>query len=274
MLKAILIASLAIVAVAAAVVAFATWRFGAAIDGEVDRLVAGASRRPVVVSEDMLAPLPPPVRRYLSWSGVVGKPIPSVVRLTQSGRIRSAADAAWMPFAAEETYATDPPGFVWRAWLPRRWLPVVAGRDAYRAGQGSILMKLLALAPVADERGDALGAAGLMRYLNEMMWFPAATLGANVTWTAIDAQSARVTIVDGAIGATGIWFFDDDGRPVAFRARRYNTATARVEVWETPVGAYGRFAGLNLPTRGTAVWKRPGGDFTYIELEVTGIAYE
>ncbi len=49
------------------------------------------------------------------------------------------------------------------------------GRDEYLGGRGSIVMKMLALLPVADEHGEELGAAGLMRYLNEMMGSPPLT---------------------------------------------------------------------------------------------------
>src|SRR5690606_22534686 len=120
-----------------------------------------------------------PAQRYLSNTRVVGAPIPRLVHLAQKGRIRSSADADWMAFEAEETYSIDPPAFVWRAFFPTQRTPFVLGRDLYLEGRGGILMKMLALLPVANEYGEELRAAGLMRYLNEMSWFPAAFLGDN-----------------------------------------------------------------------------------------------
>ena len=274
MLKIILIALVIIVAGAAGVVLGPYWRFGRAIEADIGRLVAEAAGGRPTVTAEMVAALPAPVRRYLTWSGVIGKPMPGLVRLEQTGRIRSSAEAAWMALEADEFYSTDPPGFVWRAWFPRRATPMVLGRDEYLGGAGSILMKMLALFPVAEESGEALAAAGLMRYLNEMMWFPAALLGDNIRWSAIDENSAEVTITDRGITATATFFFDDEGRPVNFRALRYNTDTRRLETWETPISAYGVFERLNVPVKGKATWKLAGGDFDYVELEITRVEYD
>jgi hypothetical protein len=272
-LRLALLSLAAVASVAVAVIAVAHLWFGRSVEADVRRLAAAAQPVPVV-DPAKIAGLPPTVQRYLAWSGVVGKPIPSTVRLTQRGRIRSSAEAGWMAFEAVEVYSTRPPGFVWRAFFRRRSMPVVFGRDEYLDGQGSIVMKMLGLYPVADARGDELGPAGLTRYLNEAMWFPAAYLGDNVTWEAIDDRSARVTISDRGMTASGIFFFDAAGRPVNFRAPRYNTATGKVETWETPLTAYGQLAGANVPTGGTGVWKLADGDLAYIELEVTDIAYD
>ena len=40
------------------------------------------------------------------------------------------------------------------------------------------------------------------------------------------------------------------------------------------MSSYGEFAGLKLPKTGRAVWKLKDGDFAYIELDVTEIAYD
>ena len=141
------------------------------------------------------------------------------------------------------------------------------GRDEYLEGQGSILIRLGALLPVADESGEELIAAGLMRYLNEMVWFPAAFLGDNVAITPNGADSFRVTLTDRGQTATAIIFVDADGRLVNFRADRFNTGTRSIETWETPMTAWGTFEGVTVPVRGSAAWKLATGDFTYIELE-------
>jgi hypothetical protein len=254
---------------------WSSWaRFTAATEADVGRLVAGAKRDHAIVGEQLVASLPAPVARHLRRAGVVGKPIPGVVRVRQVGRIRSSADASWMPLEAEEVYSVDPPAFVWQAWLPRRQLPLVFGRDEYLGRRGSIVMKLLGTVAVADDHGEALAAAGLMRFLNEMMWFPAAFAGPGVEWRAVDDGSADIALRDGPLEATARLFFDGEGRLVNFRAQRFNTGTDSIEAWETPLSGHRIMAGLELPTKGAAVWKLPAGDFTYIELEITAVEYD
>lgn len=264
-----------VVLATAIVVAGAYFIWSGTIRADMERLRAHAKApaRPAITAE-RIAALPPPATRYFTRAGVVGTVIPRLVRLTQTGRIRSSAEAGWMELTAEEIYSTNPPAFVWRAGMPGLAAPIVLGRDAYLDGEGSITMKLLSLFPVADEHGDDLRAAGLMRYLNEMLWFPAAYLGDNVTITAIDDESFGVRLVDRGLSAEAILDIDAQGRPTNFRAIRYNTGTRSVEAWETPITAWSRMAGLELPARGAADWKLGGGDLRYIELEITSVTYD
>jgi hypothetical protein len=257
-----------------AVIAVSYWRLASDIGGDVGRLVAGAKPVGTIVTEAMLAGLPEPARRYLRHAGVVGTTIPRLVRLTQRGRIRSSTEAGWMAFEADETYSTNPPAFVWRASFPTPLVPVVLGRDEYLEGSGSIVMKMLAIVPVADAHGSELGAAGLMRYLNEMMWFPAAFLGANVKISPVDDASFAVSITDRGMIAEAVLFIDAEGQPTNFRALRFNTGSNTVEAWETPITAYGTYGGLRLPRTGSAVWKLASGDLDYIELEVLTVSTE
>lgn len=256
------------------VTAFAYWQFTRAVAADLARLASEARSPGVVVTDAMLTTLPPAAQRYFRYAGVVGHAIPKLIHLTQKGRIRSSETASWMNFEADETYSTSPPAFVWRTWLPARLLPVALGRDEYLDGEGSILIKLLSLVPVADVHGEQLAAAGLMRYLNECMWFPSALLGPNVAISPVDADTFRVVMTDRGTSAEALFFIDADGRLVNFRAQRFNTASNSIETWETPVGDYGRMNELNLPSSGAAVWKRAGGEFSYIELKLTGLAYE
>jgi hypothetical protein len=252
----------------------AYWLFLRSIGDDVSRLTSAARAPGIVVTEAMLAALPPPAQRYFRYAGVVGREVPAVVRLTQTGRIRGSADAAWMTFEASETYSTNPPAFIWQAFMPGRMTPAALGRDEYLDGRGSILMKLLALMPVADEHGDQLTEAGLMRYLNECMWFPAALLGPNMTIAAIDDASFEVVLAERDREAKAAFVVDEEGRLTNFRAIRYNTSTRSDETWETPITAYRDYGGLRLPSAGAAVWKLAGGDLSYIELEVGNIGYE
>jgi len=128
--------------------------------------------------------------------------------------------------------------------------------------------------PVADENGDELRAAGLMRYLNETMWFPAALQGDNVTISGAGDEAFHAKIVDGGLSAEADFYIDSEGTVTNFRATRYNTGTRSMEIWETPVSNTVEFSGLTVPSTGSAVWKLAGGDLNYIELRVTEVSYE
>jgi hypothetical protein len=228
-----------------------------------------------IVTAEMLEKLPAPVQRYLDHTGVVGSPWIESAYLKQVGRFRQALDRPWMPMAAEEFYTTDPPSLVWNARFKIAGLPLLRARDSYEAGHGHMYGKMAGLFTIFDMRGEKLDQATMIRYLNEMMWFPTAFLGENVTWGELDDSSAEVTFSDGGKSVSGRMYFDDAGRLTNFTAMRYREIDGEfsLDPWSTPMTGYGMRAGLNLPIRGQAVWNLPSGDLPYAELEIAEVEY-
>jgi hypothetical protein len=169
----------------------------------------------------------------------------------------------------------QPPGFVWAGTARLGPLPLARARDMYADGAGRMLVKVASLWPVVDASGAQLDQSGMMRYLSEMIWFPAAFLADNIAFQAVDDSSARVTLTDQGQTATGTLVFDNQGRLTDFVAKRYRTPDASgPETWSTPITGYGEFEGLRLPARGKAAFKLPDGDFEYIDVTVTDLHYD
>ena len=253
-------------------------RFGAAVAADRRRLLeAPRPPHPPLATEEMLAGLPEPVRRYLRHAGVVGGPLVDTVRIRQRCRMRMAPGAPSFPLVAEQWYTVDPPGFIWDATVPAEGLPLIRGRDGYLDGRGVMTIRLGSVIPVVDASGPEMDDASLLRHLSEMTWFPSAFLRDNVTWEAIDDAQVRVTLVDGDRRATGVLEIDAEGRLVAFRTERHAMVGKGFELrpWTAPTHAYGELAGLQLPVRGAAVWTLPdGSELEYITVELTEVEYD
>ncbi len=228
-----------------------------------------------LVTADMLQHLPEPVQRYMNYTGVVGKPWISTVRIKYAGKFRMAADKPWLPIRAKQFYTTNPPGFVWNAQLKMAGLWLMRGRDTYKAGHGHMFGKVAGLFTIFDARGEEMDQSAMLRYLNEMTWFPIALLGDNITWQAVDDHSANVTFTDCGKSVTARLIFDDAGRLSNFITQRYreNKGKFSLDTWTTPMTEYGLLGGLNLPIRGQAVWKLPTGDLPYADLKLTEVEY-
>jgi hypothetical protein len=227
--------------------------------------------QPDLITEAHLLALPEPVQRYLRYSQVVGKEPIRTARLKQRGKFRQSARLPWMKLDAEEYYSVNPPGFVWVGTLRTGGFPFVRARDRYRDGKGNMQIKLATVLIIADPTGAAMDQASMTRYLNELMWFPTAFLAPNVSFEAIDQNSAKVTLTDVGKQVTAILYFDAEGRPTDFVApRSYGEG---LQTWSVPITAYGAFGGFNLPVRVKAVWKLPEGDFEYIDVVITDLEY-
>jgi len=239
------------------------------------RLLAHAPQAPpALVTAEELAPLPAPVRRWLESAGVVGRERAQVVRLRQRGELRTGPDQPWMHAEAEQVFTIDDPGFVWTVSVTMKGLPVV-GRDTYLEGRGHMLITVAGLAPVADARGPEIDQGAMLRFLGEIVWFPSAALSSYLRWEGLDERNARATMSWQGVEASGVFSFDEQGRPVNMTARRYKSdgGAASLERWEVPLQAWERRSGVLMPVRGTATWKLAAGDLEYYRWEIPEVNY-
>lgn len=262
--------------VIAAVIVGAYIRFQMRVNADArDLYTKNRGETGVIVTADMLKGLPESVQRYLTYSGIVGKPLVNTVRLKQAGKFRQSAEQPWMDATAHEYYSINPPGLVWDATFHAAGLPLMRGFDRYRSAQGNMQGNVAAIYPIFNVKGAELTQATMVRYLNEMMWFPSAFLSDYITWTGRDDHSADVTFTDGGKSVTATMYFDEEGKLTNFVAQRYRGwgNDFILNTWSTPIDAYGELAGLRLPVRGRAVWNLPEGDLAYFDLQITDIEY-
>jgi hypothetical protein len=233
------------------------------------------ARHEHLVTSEMLQNLPEPVQRYLNYTGVIGKAWVHTVHLKQTGRFRQGLERPWMPMVAEQSYTTNPPGFVWNARFKVAGLPLLRARDKYEAGHGHMFGKLAGLFTVFDVRGEQLDQGTMIRYLSEMIWFPSAFLVDNISWKKVDDHTAQVTFTDHGKSVSGLMHFDDKGKLTNFTTERYREIDGEfsLDPWSTPIEQYGELAGLKLPVSGQVMWNLPAGDLVYVELQITELQY-
>jgi len=228
-----------------------------------------------LITSGMLEKLPDPVQRYLTYTGVIGYPWINTVRLKQVGKFRQGLDRPWMPVTAEEFYTIDPPTLIWNARFKVAGLPLLRAKDKYDSGHGHMFGKLAGLFTVFDVSGEQIDQATMIRYLNEIMWFPTAFLGENISWEEVDEHSVQVTFSDFGKSVSALMFFDDAGRLINFTTMRYRESDGEfsLDPWSTPILDYGEHAGLKLPIRGQAIWNMASGDLPYADLEIIDVEY-
>jgi hypothetical protein len=272
---ALLILMLGILALCLAV-ALAGNRFNRMVAGEVDRLFSDLkfNNLPPVQQSD-LDSLPLPVQKWLMASGIVGKIATQTVRLKQTGAMRSKPDGSWMSIAAEQYFIVSKPAFIWKAKVKVAPLLSLVARDKYVDGRGNMLIKLLALFKIADSKGQEIDQGSMLRYLAETIWFPTAALSSYNHWEPIDSLSARATMTNGGITASGTFHFNERGDVTAFEAKRYGEFNGQysLETWYITMTGYRSFEGVRIPNASEVMWKLKTGDFTWLKLEITDLEY-
>ncbi len=210
--------------------------------------------------------LPAPVRRYLQKVVKEGAPYISTTHLKQSGKMRF--NDRWINLDADQYYSVVPPGFIWDAKmkLGPAW---ITARDCYVGGKGNMLIKILSSLQLFDVKGKEMDHASILRHLSELPWLPTALLADNISWEAIDDYSAKATITDGTLSASGTFHFNENSEAIGFNATgRFRSDTGKMEPWSGIFGNYKEFGDYLIPTEASAVWNAQGGDFEYIRLSI------
>jgi hypothetical protein len=257
-------------------IGFGVWNFNSNARAELQSFLQKRTTSQTILTNEMIAGLPPVVQKWLLRTNAVGKEVTHTVRLKQKGAMRTTPDGAWMPVEAEQWFTVDKPGLFWLADV--RVVPGIhlAGRDKYENGRGHMLIKALSLFPVADAKGKEIDQSSMLRYMAEMAWFPSSALSQYLRWEQIDSAKARATMTYEGVTATGVFSFNPDGDMMSFEAQRYfdRKSGPTLETWhiENDPQGYRKFEGIRIGARSSVTWKLKDGDYTWFTLEVTDVA--
>ena len=215
-----------------------------------------------------LAGLPAAARTYLRFMGVAGRPADWSFVAHCSGRFRLRPGWPWLPCASWQYNSALE---VARLFHLRIGPPPMTARDAYVRGQGSMAGSLFGVVPVVAGLGPEYDVSELVTYLDDLVFCaPSMLLRLPVSWHEAGDRCFDLTIRDRGHVVSARVFTDDRGAPVDFSTEDrwcdLPGGLARVR-WTTPVHGCRR-GGRWLPTRSTAIWHLPGGDFSYAEFSL------
>jgi hypothetical protein len=144
-------------------------------------------------TEEMVAGLPEPARRYFLHAIQPGTRLASRLHWNYSGRMKPGKGLPWMTLRAAQILAKER-GFVWKA-RARKGPLVVTAADHYLDGEGRMRIALFGLVPVVNATGPDLSKSALARLLIEGCALPSALLpGPHVQIAGIDASRFKVMV--------------------------------------------------------------------------------
>jgi hypothetical protein len=270
-----LVNAIAVVGVVFGFLALGPVSLRAAYEHDVDRtLVPGASD--TIVTEADLAPLPAPVQRYLRASGVVGHPRVASVRVRMHGRIRSAPDAPWMPFEAEQYNRFDRRSRLFYLTASRAFVPI-QGYHRYVDDEASMLVKAAALVPVAKGEGREMTRAETVTLFNDMcLLAPATLVDPSIAWEPVSDRTVRAAFTNAGHTIRAGLSFNEAGDLVDFSSDDRGRGDGRSLTptrWSTPVTAYRTFGPYRVIAGGDARWHDARGEWPYIEITIDDVAF-
>jgi hypothetical protein len=249
----------------------------AAYEHDVDRALVRTTSASTINDADLMH-LPEPVQRYLRISGVMGHPRVRNLRARMHGRLRSGADARWMPCTAEQYNFFDQPARLFYMTASSFLIPS-QGYHRYVGSSASMSIKVAGLVPVVEFSGSVMTQGETVTMFNDMcVMAPATLIDPGIQWEPIDACRARATFTNAGHTIRAELTFNDVGELTNFRSDdRYQTLpdgkSAGKVRWSTPLREYRSFGSIRLTSGGEARFHEPGGEYAYIELTLDDVQY-
>ncbi|NND08491.1 MAG: hypothetical protein HKN87_19090 [Saprospiraceae bacterium] len=225
------------------------------------------------ITDEDLSGLPIPVRKYLEYTGVVGKPKVRNVKIVFEGQMRKKGKD-WFNFTSEQYNFTSDPTRLFFMKAKISGIPTT-GYHRYRNDGASMLIKLASLFPVAKIDGPEMFPTETVTFFNDLCLFaPGALIDARIKWHAIDHESAKATFTTDNATISATLFFNDKGQLVNFISDdRYSVSEMKTFPFSTPIEDYIEILGYRLPSYGEAIWHFPDADFTYGKFHLQSIDF-
>ncbi|HQZ15808.1 MAG TPA: hypothetical protein PLD86_02945 [Vicinamibacteria bacterium] len=230
------------------------------------------------LTAEKIAPLPPPVQRYLRVTGSLGKPPIRNLQLSFAARLMKKPGQQGMPGPAEQFERFDPPRRLFFMTTRMYGLPVAVFHD-YNGARAAMTVRAASLFNVVDLRSEELARTETVTLLNDLCCFaPSLLSDPRLEWSPLDDGHASVAFTNGPHRVSATLEFDEAGRLVNFfsedRGALQDDGTLVRYRWSTPLGEYREFEGRQVATRGETVWHYPDGPFAYGRFTLTGIRYD
>ncbi len=229
----------------------------------------------MLTNED-IANLPELVRKYLHYTGSIGKPKVYNFKIDFSGKIRSYEKKEWMQLTSEQYNFIPSPTRLFFLDATKNQLPV-SGYHRFKDGKASMDIRLLSMFKVQFMEGIEMNVSETVTFFNDICCMaPAALTDHRIQWLETEGNKVNASFTNEGIKVSAWLYFNEKGELVNFVSEdRYaasdDGASTQLK-WSTPLRDYKMINGYKLASYAEAIYTYPDGDFTYATFTIKNIA--
>ncbi len=223
--------------------------------------------------------LPMPIQKYVEGCGYIGTPQMSYMRMEYN-------DVDFMQGRSGPALTIDYTQYNFVS-QPARMALIDSGmfgipfegRDYYANGTGGMKGVIAKAITLFDRTGPEMDKACLATFLAECLFEPSVLLQDYISFEEIDDYHVGATISYGGQTAGGVFTFNDSYEYIAFttndRAVSNSDGSMEYIPWTAACGNY-RISdgGIKYPTKFSAIWNYPDGDFIYFDGSISSVSYD
>jgi hypothetical protein len=226
------------------------------------------------LTETDIQQLPEPVKKYIRYTGSIGKPKVNNFKIEFTGKIRKNEQSEWMPFTSEQYNFMETPTRLFFMKAVMKNLPV-AGYHCYNNGDAFMDIRLFSLAKVQFQDGDEMDKAETVTFFNDMCCMaPATLIDKRISWQEMGENNVKATFTNNGITITANLFFNEVGELINFKSSdRYNADAGKKLPWATPLKCYTVINGYKLAGDAETIYSYPDRELCYGTFKVLSIKY-
>ena len=229
------------------------------------------------LTENDLVNLPDAVKKYIRFTGSLGKPKVNNFKIEFTGKIRKNEQSPWMPFTSEQYNFMAVPARYFFLKAIMKGLPV-AGFHCFKNGDAFMDIRLFSLFKVQYLAGKEMGISETVTFFNDMCCMaPATLIDKRIKWLDSESNSVSAEFSNNGITISARLFFNEKGELINFisddRYAAGDNNTMRRLPWSTPLKEYREVDGYRLATDAEAVYTYPEGDLIYGMFNLRHITY-
>lgn len=230
-----------------------------------------------ILTEKDIQHLPTIVRKYIHYSGSVGKEKVLNFRAEFKGGIRAKSSEDFMSLTSVQYNFSDQPTRLFYIVAKKKGIPA-KGIHLYRDRTAIMLIRLLGLFTVVNASGREMDQGETVTLFNDMCFMaPATLIDKNIEWKEIDDHTVDAKFTNGNIAITATLYFNETGELINFLSNdRFETTDGKTYInypWLTPVTGYTDINGYRLPAGAKLIYKHPDEDLCYGEFNLVSINY-
>ncbi|MBK7570375.1 MAG: hypothetical protein IPI10_01690 [Bacteroidetes bacterium] len=229
------------------------------------------------LEESDLVNLPEPIRKYIAYTGCIGKPKVYNFKINFDGKIRKNNESEWMPFSSEQYnfLGNTTRLFFMNATMMK--LPI-AGFHCFKNGDAFMDIRILSLFKVQYESGKEMGIAETVTFFNDMCCMaPATLIDKRIEWNYSTGDSVYAKFTNRNIAINAVLVFNKVGELTNFVSDdRFAVSEAgkmKQIRWSTPLKSYKIVDGFKLATDAQTIYSYPDGDFVYGTFQLKDVKY-
>lgn len=261
-----------VIVIVVAILGFANWNFYKSYETDVKTNLGKTSES--VLTEKDIESLPEAVKKYIRYSGSIGKPKVNNFKIVFDGKIRQNQHSEWMPFVSEQYNFQEIAHRLFFMQAVMKGLPV-AGYHRFKNGDASMDIRLLSLINVQYQAGEEMNTAETVTFFNDMCCLaPATLIDKRVKWLEAENDKVKAEFTNNGITISAWLYFNEKGELTNFVSDdRFAVDAGKRLRWSTPLKDYKEMNGHIVPGYAEAFYSYPKGALSYGTFSVKQIEY-